>query len=180
MALETTNAGDLNVTKRDFKRRSDENLQELLEGKDKKNTQKATQGALAQFSQYLRSKGHPKIEDLTIECLPEILYSFYPAVKPLKSDIYSVQTLKCLRAGLNRYFRKEKGFDISKDPPFVRANEMFQAVLVESKKNGKGVRKSYPPISPIDLERLSEHFLHDHMNEPDPKKLQQQMIFNII
>ena len=57
---------------------------------------------------------------------------------------------------------------------------MFQAVLVESKKVGKGVKKSYPPITDIDLERIAEYFSHDHMNHPDPKRLQQQMIFYII
>ena len=35
-----------------------------------------------------------------------------------------------------------------KDPDFVKSNEMFKAVCMESKKNGKGIKKSYPPISP--------------------------------
>ena len=171
---------EISHTKKDFKDRSDQNLQELLEGKDKRNTQKATQGALSQFSQYLAAKKLPKLQDLTVDNLPEILYNFYPSVKPLKSNNYSVQTLKCLRSGLNRYFCKEKGFNITKDSQFVRANEMFQVVLVKSKKQGLGVKRSTPAISEIDLKRISEYFIHDHVNNPNPKKLQQQMIFYII
>ena len=116
-----------------FKDRTNENLQKLLEGKDEVNTQKSTEGALKQFSQYLRQKQLPKPEDLNIENLPRILYEYYPSLKSMKSDNYSVQSLKCIRSGLSRYYRKEKGFDIAKDSQFVQANEMFQAVLVESK-----------------------------------------------
>ena len=57
---------------------------------------------------------------------------------------------------------------------------MFQAVLVESKKVGKGVKRSYPPITDIDLERIAEYFTHNHMNLPNPKKLQQQVTLYII
>ena len=179
MEVPTDADNDLKLTKRVFKDRSNENLQKLLEGKDKVSTQKATEGAMSQFQQYLHRKQLPKYGDLDLTNLPEILYNFYPAAKPIKGEHYSVQSLKCLRSGIARYYRKEKGFDITQDAPFVRANEMFKAVLVESKKQGKGVRQSTPTISDIDLERIAEYFSHDHMS-PDPKKLQQQMIFYVI
>ena len=57
---------------------------------------------------------------------------------------------------------------------------MLKSVCVESKKKGKGIRKSTSQITEVDLERISEYFCHDHMNSPDPKRLQQQMIFYII
>ena len=57
---------------------------------------------------------------------------------------------------------------------------MFKAVCVESKKAEKGVKKSYPPITQTDLERIAECFCHDHMTHPDPRYLQQNMIFYII
>ena len=143
---------------REFKQRSDSEKEELLKGKDKINTQKSTDGAIRQFCDYLHKKNLPELSQLTTDNLPDILFDFYPSAKPIKGDNYAVQTLKCLRASLNRYFRKEKGFDITQDSPFVRANEMFKAVLVESKKTGHGVRRSTPTISQIDLERISENF----------------------
>ena len=166
---------------RAFKDRTNEEKNNLLEGKDKVTTQHATASALKQFSDFLTVKSYAKVEDLSAVQLNEILCEFYPAIRPIKDDEdYSVQSLKCIRAGLNRYMRKQKGIDICKDPPFVKANEMFKAVLVKAKKNGKGVKNSYPPILQIDLERISEYFCQDHMNSPNPKKLQQQMIFYII
>ena len=160
--------------------RSLEEKQKLLEGKDKVTTQRATKGYMEQFRNYLSVKNLPKVEDLDPADLNDILSDFYSSVKPQKKEEYSVQSLKCLRAGLNRYFRKEKGIDITADSQFVKANEMFEAVKVDSKKKGRGVRVSYPPITNIDLERIAEYFCHDHVTVPDARRLQQNMIFYII
>ena len=62
-----------------------------------------------------------------------------------------MQTLKCLRSGLARHFKTTKGFDSIKDSPFIKSNEMFKGVTVQSKKNGKGVRWSYPAITEIEF-----------------------------
>ena len=53
-------AGEISDGKRVFKDRSNENLMKLLESKDKANTQKLTEAALKQFSQYLHQKELPK------------------------------------------------------------------------------------------------------------------------
>ena len=132
-------------------------------GKDQISTQKPTEGVLRQFKEFLHQKELPKTEDIDFECLPEILFAFYPAAKPIKEEFYSVQTLKCMRSGLASHFRKEKGWDIMQDPAFVKANEIFKGISVDSKKHGKGVKQSTKTISDIDLEHL-----------------QQQNIFNII
>ena len=167
-------------TKYRFKTRSTEETEDILKGKHKASTQRATEIYLRQFKRFLRVQNHPQVEDTPTEDLDGILFDFYISVQPQKKDDYCVQTLKCIRAGLNRYFRKERGIDIAKDSLFVKANEMFKAVQVDAKKKGLGSRKKYPPISEIDLERIAEYFCHDHITAPDPKCLQQNMIFYII
>ena len=57
---------------------------------------------------------------------------------------------------------------------------MFKAVCVKAKKQGRGVKRSTPTITAIDLERIHEYFNHDHVTFPDPKRLQQTIIFYII
>ena len=154
--------------------------------KDKKNTQLATDRALTHLKNFLMVKEKPEVETLSALDLNEILLDYYCAVQPQKNgendgdERYSVQSMKCMRAALNRYFRKAMGIDIVKDQEFIRCNEMFKAVCVESKKSGKGIKKSYPPITDIDLERIAEYFCYDHMAKPDPKRLQQNLIFYII
>ena len=152
-----------------------------MNDKDKTNTQRATVQAVKQFSDFLRRNKLPRIEAITAPSeLNDILYDYYAAIRPQKSDQYSSQTMKCMRSALNRYFKKEKGIDIAKDTQFVKANEMFKAILVEAKCNGKAVTRHTPSITSIDLERISEYFCYDHMNNPDPRRLQQQVIFYII
>ena len=133
-----------------------------------------------QFKHFLLVQNLPKIEDITIEDLNDILFNFYSSIKPQKKTDYSVQTLKCFRSGLIRFFKKERGIDIATDPMFVKANEMFEAVKVNATKEGHGIKKSIPPISEINLERIADYFYHDHVTALDPKRLQQNMPFYIV
>lgn len=57
---------------------------------------------------------------------------------------------------------------------------MFKAVATQLRKKGLGSTRSYPPIEPEDLAVVSEYFHHDIMNKPNPRTLQQNVLFNII
>ena len=145
-----------NKNVRQFHDYSEQEIQNLLDGKDKQSTQKATDAAIGTLKQFLAAKHYPKLEDLDDNLLPDILFAFYASVRPKKNETYAVQTLKCLRSGLSRYFRSTKGWDIIKDAKYVRPNEMMKAKCVDSKKKGKGVRQSTAKISQIDMERITE------------------------
>ena len=168
------------VSKAVFRDRTNDEKHKLLEEKDKKSTQRATKGYVNQLNAFLTLKHYPSADELKTEDLPDILYEYYAAVRPQKDEDYCVQTLKCIRAALNRFFKPKLGIDITKDTRFVRANEMFKAMTVQSKRNGKGVKKSTPTITQLDLERIAEYFCNDHVTLPNPKKLQQNIIFYII
>ena len=140
-----TNAELTDGCKYVYKERTTEQKKKLLDEKDKTNTQRATTQAVNNFCFFLRKNRLPNIEDITPQQLNDALYEYYPAIRPQKSEQYSTQSMKCRRSALNRYFRKENGFDITKDGQFVKANEMFKAILVEAKKSGKGVRVHTPP-----------------------------------
>ena len=186
MSLSTVNmennsdAGFQKLPKYQFKNRTKQETNDILKGKDKASTQRAKHIYLTQFKRFLKVKNLPKVEDIATPDLDAILFEFYSSIQPQKKDNYCVQTLKCIRTGLNRYFRKERGIDIAKDSMFVKANEMLKAVQVDAKKKGLGVKKSYPPITDIDLECIAEYFCHDHVINPDPRCLQQNIIFYII
>ena len=133
-----------------------------------------------QLSKFIHVKNYPKVDGLKVTDLNEILFDYYASLQSPKKDEYSVQTLKCIYAGLNRHFRKTLGVDIAKDAMFVKANEIFNDIQVESKKKGKGSENSIPPISQIDLVRIAEYFAVDHVRIPNPRILQQNMVFYII
>ena len=155
-------------------------LKNSLEGKDKKSTVRTTDQAIKNLNDFLKMKNMEQVESIAAADLNTALKLYFPSIRPQKSNDYSAQSLKCHRSALNRYFRAHRGIDITKDSAFTEANERFKATLVECKKIGKGKRKSTPVISQIDMERIAEYFDHDHMNNPDPRKLQQTVIFNII
>ena len=115
-------AGSEKLQKYRFKNRSKEENNDILKGKDKLSTQRAT-------------------EDLDL-----ILFDFYSSILLQKKDDYSVQTLKCIRAGLNRHFRTTRGIDITKDATSVKASKMFKAIQVDAKKKQLAVKRSYPPL----------------------------------
>ena len=165
------NVGKLFGDKNEFKDVSDAFKATILQGKDKKSTQKATKGAVTKLKKYLQVKKLPHIEQISVEDLPNVLFHFYVEIKPKKDDDYSVQSFKCIRAALNSYFKSERGIDIIKNPEFVHPNEMFKGICVHSKSIGKGLKKSTGKITSSDLVKIGEYFNHDYMNFPNPKKL---------
>ena len=76
--------------------------------------------------------------------------------------------------------QREEKIDIIADGPFMKSNMMFKAVQVEGKKEGRGVRKSTPPITETDMTKLAAYFNNDHVVRPNPRLLQKNVIFNII
>ena len=176
---DVTDAGEQVTNNFLFTVKSNEEKQKLLEEKDKKNTQKSTKSALKQLREFLHFKKLPDVSDISDGELPNVLFEFYSSVRPRNSEKYATQSLKCIRAALNRHFRQERGLDIIKDLSFIRTNEMFKGVLVDARKTGKP-KRSTPKITQIDLERIGEYFNHDYMNNASPKKLQQNMIFFVL
>ena len=101
----------------------------------------------------------PKLEEIANDDLAELLGSFYLNVRTVKKELYSVQSQKCMRASLNRYFKDTRNIDIIKDLRFVQANSVFDNVKVKAKKQGKGVCKSTKLIIDEDMKKLGQYFM---------------------
>ena len=148
MSLLSTNTMDaaepshkLFANKYQFKSLNSDDQKKILDGKDKVSTQRATKTYVEQFKHFLIAKNLSQVDDIPVEALDKVLYDFYSSTRAQKKDNYSVQSLKCLHSGFNRYFRKCRAIDITSDSMFVKANEMFEAVKVNAKKQGRGVKK---------------------------------------
>ena len=79
-----------------------------------------------------------------------------------------------------RWFQENKNINIITDKGFSKSNLLFKGVQVKGKAEGRGVRRSTVPISDTDLIKLGEYFNIDHMNQPNPRVLQKNVIFNIM
>ena len=169
---------DLNLAR--FTTKTDTEKKEILDGRNAVNTNRATKSSMVTFKEYLKEKKLSDVEQLTIDNLPDILSDFYSNLKKIDGGNYKLQSIKCIRAGINRYMKAEKNIDIISNDKFVKANEMFQGVSKQLRMTGLGSVKSTPVITEEDLTKISEYFTHDIMNNPDPKKIQQCLIFYII
>ena len=163
-----------------FYSKTPEEITKILDERNSRNTKRATKCNLKIFTDYLAEKGLPTLEQLDLEELPAILQTFYPNLRRLNGDDYKLQSMKCIRAGINRWTKSNRNMDIISDPRFAKANEIFKGVAKVARQTGRGSTKSYPVIEQEDMERIATYFLHDIMNAPDPRKLQKCLLFYII
>ena len=78
------------ATKFRFKTLNTDKKQELLIGKDKASTQRATKSIIGQFLAYLELKHLPKVEDLDLNKLSQVLRDYHSSLQPQKKSEYSV------------------------------------------------------------------------------------------
>ena len=163
-----------------FYSKSNDDIASILERRNAKNTKQATKSNIKTFHDYLVEKQFPKLEDIDMNDLPKILENFYPNLRRVDGEDYKLQSIKCIRAGINRWTKSNRNTDIIGDVRFTKANEIFKGVSKIARENGKGTTKSTPVIAQEDLERIPNYFLHDVLNNPDPKKLQRCVLFYVI
>ena len=170
-----------NTNKDTFVETKESEIEQLLKGSKSLNTQKSTNTALTRFKLYLKVRELPELEAIDTVELPSILTKFYTDVRTkAKGELYKTSSFKVLRAGLNGHFKVSRNLDIVSDERFMRANLVFDSVQVKAKKTGKGVTDSTPHISDEDLHRIAEYFSSDHVILPQPKILQQCVLFYIM
>ena len=94
-----------------FKSLSTEEKEDLKKKCKSESTNKTTKTWDNCLENYLFEKALPKNDDIDPNDLSEILDGFYAEVNKKKeiegSDEYKNSTLKCIRAGINGYFRKK-------------------------------------------------------------------------
>ena len=181
-----------------FKTTSIEDQDEVLRRRKADNTNKSTKLWIDCFKDYLQSKGLQPIEAITDLDLPKILESFYIDVRSQKLIVddkgepildqdgeqqfenYTNNSMRSLRAALNRYFKLQLNVNIIDNTEFIRANEIFAGKLRINKQEGKGTTKHKQPICEDDLEKLKIYFQCNMAGPPNAALLQEIVLFNII
>ena len=145
-----------------FFRLSEEEIQNLIEGKDSENTRKATRNAVITFLAYWnevkpedeRVKNTESLEIIPKKELNELLANIWPNGKKQNGDSYKKSALMGIRFGLQRHFLLKREFDIISDGEFSKSNPIFEAEIVEFKGQGFGRVDHHSPISKEDLEKI--------------------------
>ena len=97
--------------------------------------------------------------------------------KKQNGDSYKKSALMGIRFGLQRHFLLKREFDILSDGEFSKSNQIFEAAIVELKRQEFGKVDHHIPISKEDLEKIQSSY---NPSSPSPKSLQQVVWFNIM
>ena len=89
-------------------------------------------------------------------------------------------TMKCIRAGINRYYKTSRSLDMISDPRFIQENEMFKGMARVGKDEGRGEINSHSSILPEHFKKLSVYFKAKMARPPNAVVLQEIVIFNVI
>ena len=123
--------------------------------KDEMNTKRTTKWAINTLKDFLSQKQmDSNFANYTVDLLNETLWEFYAAVQSTKAKgggEYSVASLRCLRAGINRHL---PAFNIVSDVRFQSSNVVFTLIVKSYRKRGKDTSVHHPRISESDLESL--------------------------
>ena len=152
----------------------------LLQERGAKNTAKSIKSAIKIVNDYIQEKQLTPLDLMSDNELPEFFCNFYPDMRTKDNEIYGTGSMKSIRSSLNRWFQDNRSINIITDPKFTQANMMFKAVQAKTKRQGKGSTRHKIPISGEDLSLLGNYFHVDYMNNPDPRILQKNVLFNII
>lgn len=169
-----------------FRTVSEEEIEELLAGKNSKSTDRTIKHSTNTFRTFLRENGSPaNFETFDKQNLNEKLRSFYASIKKTGKNsgedggMYKRNAFVSLRYGLNKYIKKEMGYDVCEDPEFETSKQVFLAVCSKLKKCGLAVTDHYPPIENEDL-KLLYNGSRQTFNTNTPVGLQQKVWFEIM
>ena len=106
----------------------------------------------------------------------------YAAIMPprKKKKNYKNTSMKAIRAALARYYHDKCSVDIISNEHFLRANAVFNGILQLNKESGLGNIVSKSEMSDLDMGILTNYFRNAMAGPPNPKKLQDIVIFYIL
>ena len=161
-----------------FETLSENDLSNILEGKDSSNTKRVIKASLAILESYVISKGTdlPSIQATTVTELDTCFRSFYAEARKADGSRYAKKSMITLRYGLQKHFIKERDIDIINDKEFSKSNDMFKAVLVHLKKDGVGEHQQKAVMPPEDIEKLYEKVF----SVDSPNALQKKTMFEYL
>ena len=99
---------------------TEEEENKIMQERNSINAVRATESTLRILTQYLNEKQLPELEEISDDELPNILKSFYTNLRTMNSELYALQSLKCIRAGINHHTKVVRNLDIISDIHFAQ------------------------------------------------------------
>ena len=160
-----------------FELLDDDQLQDLTDSADSKNTKNAVKYAVKIFEGYLQiiNTDLDSVNKLPNSELDKILQKFYAGVRQKNGSLYCKKSMLSIRFGLQRHFLNTKNVDIVKHEDFANSSRVFKCFSATFKRKGKGVVKHKSAIPQEDMEKIQ-----DSLDLDDPQGLQDKVFIDIM
>ena len=157
---------------------TEEELAALVSEKDSKRTKTIIKGAVTVFEQYCVTVRTTLVHvERNPSELCTLLRNFYGGVRRSNGELYAKASMISIRYGLQRHFQKISDVDIVNDNNFKTANEVFSAMLVKLKAEGKGAIRHKQPIMKEDMNKI---MLSTAVDQSTPRGLQNKVFVDIM
>ena len=158
-------------------------LEEILRLEDEaksKSTEKQTTHYIKMLTKFLQeNKLMTNLTDMPKRYLESYLRLFFTRIRKANGDHYSVASLCGMRAAFHRHFQEIRHMELIGNPDFCNLEKTYKASLAASLKDREksisGGGSGYPPIEPVDMEKLRAYFTRS-----DPQKLQDEILFLLV
>jgi hypothetical protein len=138
---------------------NEQEISNLLENVETKNTKRQNNTAVKLFRQYLAEKKlNPEFETYSCDDLDSALSSFYMEMRGHDGQMYKKTTMQAYRQGLQRHIEKTTGTNITDKDNFKKSTQAFKAMTKELKRVGLAAIEHHPPIDDSDLEKMYDYF----------------------
>ncbi len=119
---------------------------------------KTTKWAITKDFLYQKKKKYA-VETYSASELNETLWEFYASLQTTTGREYSVASLMCIRAGINRYITKH---NIINDKDFKSSNAVFKSIIKRYRKMWKDTSVHHALITESDWRKLKIHLRSPH------------------
>ena len=160
-----------------FQLLDDDQLQDLIDSADSKNTKNTVKYAVRIFEGYLQiiNTDLDNVNKLPNSELDKLLQKFYAGVRQKNGSLYCKKSMLSIRFGLQRHFLNAKNVDIVKHEDFANSSRVFKCFSATLKRKGKGVVKHKSAIPQEDMEKIQ-----DSLDLDDPQGLQDKVFIDIM
>ena len=105
---------------------TEDEIKQLKDERHAINTRKAMESAMRTLKAYVNEKNITfEPECVSKDELNTILEKFFVEARKENGDHYKKSGLQSIRAGIYRYFKQNRGFEVSKDQAFIGAEEAY-------------------------------------------------------
>ena len=141
-----------------FYQSTDQEVENIRDGRHEENTKKNTSWGLKVFRDWLNERDVDiEFEFLTPQELNKLLGKFYVDARTQDGSLYSKSSLNCIRAALQRHLQSapySKPYSIINNPLFATSNETLIGLFKKMTAEGSVKTRPHYPIEAGDIEKL--------------------------